>query len=374
MTRKLLLPFLFLLSLGALAQEVEGDSASSAQLINLTLGLEQVVTLPNNIPRDIELRGDYRKVTSATHDKSNNTIRFVPRAQGFATLTIHDQRGRMIYEYRIDVKKSNLDKIIKEVKALIGDIDGITIKVINNRVVVDGQVLLPKDLGRIANVLAQYDQSQVSSLVTLSPLAMRKIAEFIARDINNPEIEVKALNDKIILSGWANDKEEKAKAELIAKMYLPDVVVDPAEEKGVVRKRRPINDGVINLINVKAPPAEPQKKMVQIVVHFVELNKEYAKSFNFQFTPSLQDETQMRFSSGSSSGTTTELTGIVTNLLPKLNWAKSHGHGRVLESFTIMTEDGKPARIESNSSFPVQVTQPNGSTTINPINVPQSVQ
>ncbi len=109
---------------------------------------------------------------------------------------------------------------------------------------------LPKDLARIFNVVRQFGD-QASSLVTLSPLAQKKIAEFIARDINNPEIEVRAVNEKIILQGWANSEEESKRAEIIVKTYLPDIVIDAAEDGGPIKKRRPVNDGVINLIQIQ---------------------------------------------------------------------------------------------------------------------------
>lgn len=328
----------------------------SRKFINLTLGIEQDEKLPP-LPDSIEFKGDFRRIVTAAYAKDLNVIRFTPRGEGFATLTIHDKRnGKIVAEFRIDVKKSKLDKVVREMRALLGDIEGINIKIVNNRVVVDGQILLPKDLARIYNVVQQFGE-QASSLVTLSPLAQKKIAEFIARDINNPEIEVRAVNEKIILQGWANSDEEAKRAEIIAKTYLPDIVIEAAEEKGVIKKRRPANDGVINLIQIKEAPAKPPSKMIQLVVHYVELNKDYSKAFKFQFTPELGDNSQMTFQTGGDSpgGVLSSITGTVSNLLPKLNWAKQHGHARVLESTSLIVEDGKKGEIKqvTNQPYPV---------------------
>lgn len=328
----------------------------SRKFINLTLGIEQDEKLPP-LPDSIEFKGDFRRIVTAAYAKDLNIIRFTPKGEGFATLTIHDKRnGKIVAEFRIDVKKSKLDKVVREMRALLGDIEGINIKIVNNRVVVDGQILLPKDLARIYNVVQQFGE-QASSLVTLSPLAQKKIAEFIARDINNPEIEVRAVNEKIILQGWANSDEEAKRAEIIAKTYLPDIVIEAAEEKGVIKKRRPANDGVINLIQIKEAPAKPPSKMIQLVVHYVELNKDYSKAFKFQFTPELGDNSQMTFQTGGDSpgGVISSITGTVSNLLPKLNWAKQHGHARVLESTSLIVEDGKKGEIKqvTNQPYPV---------------------
>jgi pilus assembly protein CpaC len=330
------------------------------RFINLTLGIEHDEKLPP-IPDNVEFKGDFRKIVSASYAKELNVLRFNPRAEGFATLTIHDKKtGKIVGEYRIDIKKSKLDKVIREMRALLGDIEGINIKVVNNRVVVDGQILLPKDLARIYNVVQQFGE-QASSLVTLSPLAQKKIAEFIARDINNPEIEVQAVNEKIILKGFAANEDESKRAEIIAKTYLPDIVIDAAEEKGVVKKRKPANDGVINLIQIKEAAPKPPSKMVQLVVHYVELSKDYDKSFKFQFTPELNDGSQLQFQTGTSAGSVvTSLTGIVSNLLPKLNWAKSHGHARILESTSLIVEDGKKGEIKQITNQPYSVIGKDG--------------
>ncbi len=345
-----------------LNQDESNLSYRSKRFLNLTLGVESDERLPR-LPENIEFKGDFRRIVTASYAKDLNVLRLNPKAEGFATLAIHDKRnGKLIAEYRIDVKKSKLDKVVREIRALLGDIEGINIKIVNNRVIVDGQILLPKDLSRIYNVVQQFGD-QASSLVTLSPIAQKKIAEFIARDINNPEIEVRAVNDKIILQGQANSEEESKRAEIIAKTYLPDIVIEAAEEKGVIKKRKPANDGVINLIEIKkaAPPAPA--KMIQLVVHYVELNKDYSKAFKFQFTPELSDNSQLEVSSGNSStagGVVSSLTAVISNLLPKLNWAKDHGHARILESTSLIVEDGKKGEIKQITNQPYQVIGKDG--------------
>ena len=78
---------------------------------------------------------------------------------------------------------------------------------------------------RIHSVVKQYG-NLATTLVVLSPIATNKIAQIIEKKIGNPEIRVNAVNGKFILEGFANSKEEKDKAEIVAKMYVPDVVVD----------------------------------------------------------------------------------------------------------------------------------------------------
>lgn len=343
----------------AFAQEEESTPVKSRprRFVTLTIGLEHDEKLPP-VPEAISFKGDFRKITAASFNKEENILRFVPKAEGIATLTVHDSKGRVVAEYHIDVKKSKLDAVVREMQSLLGDIEGITIKIVNNKVVVDGQILLPRDMNRIYNVVSQFGD-QASSLVSLSPLAQKKIAEFIARDINNPEVEVRAINDKFVLSGWASSPDEKNRAEVIAKTYVPAVILEKSEMDGVVKRVKPANDGVINLINVKEQAAAPPPKIIQIVVHYVELQKDYSKGFRFQFTPSLKDESGMAFSTGSNAagGFVSSITGTINNLLPRLNWAKQHGHARVLESTTIIVKDGGKGMLNSMQKIPYLTAQ-----------------
>ena len=132
--------------------------------------------------------------------------------------------------------------------------------------------------------------------MVLSPIATNKIAQFIERKIANPEIRVNAVNGKFILEGFANSREEKDKAEIVAKMYVPDVVVDEAVADKKVLERKV--DVVINLIAVRPPPEGEPSKIVQMVVHYVELEKDYSKSFRFQWMPDIDDGSGVHFTTG----------------------------------------------------------------------------
>src|SRR5690606_31853694 len=107
----------------------------------------------------------------------------------------------------------------------------------------------------------------------------------IEKDIQNPEVRVRALNDKIILEGVVGSDEERTRAEIIAKAYIQPLYVEPAVRDQVLRQGRPANDGIINLLQVRMPAPPPPAKIIQLVVHYVELKKDYQRGFNFQFTP-----------------------------------------------------------------------------------------
>lgn len=330
-------------------------SAGKTKYLTLYIGIEHQEKLAY-WPDGGDPRGDYKKVTDIRPDKTNGVIVFTPKKEGIATLTVHSQSGQVIYTFNIDVKRSNLTKVAREMRELLGNVEGISIKIINNRVVVDGQVLLPRDFNRIHSVVKQYD-GQASTIVTLSPNAQRKIAQMIENDIRNPEITVRALNEKFILEGVANSTEERNRAIQIAEMYVPDIIVEEAVQDNKVQKIRR-NQFVVDLLTIK-PQAPPEPgKIIQLVIHFVELNKSYSKGFRFQWMPNLSDESGVTFGNQSNTtnqGIVTSITGTVNNLLPKLNWAKKHGHARVLQSSTLLIQDGKEGILSSTTKIPYSI-------------------
>lgn len=358
-----------LLAQSGFAQEIEEEQKAPIRprkFIGLTLGLEFDEKLPP-VPKPFKSGGDCKKlgISDVLYSEEANSLRFTPKREGLCTFTLKEMKSeKIVAEYRVEVRKSKLDAVVREMQSLLGDIEGINIKIVNNKVIVDGQILLPRDMNRIYNVVSQFGD-QASSLVTLSPLAQKKIAEFISRDLNNPEIEVRAVNDKFILQGVANSEEEKARAEIIAKTYVPALIVEKSEIDGVVKRPKPANDGVINLITVKQAAPPPPGKIIQLVVHYVELKKDYANSFRFQFTPEIGDSSAVTIQSGDNNagGIGTQIMATISNLIPKLNWAKNHGHARVLESTTMIVQDGKTGTINAYSDIPYQIATDKGQST-----------
>jgi len=334
-------------------QEIEDSRRNKykRRFIKLTTSVLHDEEVPIELPKAVTFKGNYKEFASVVYLKKINSLRFTPLKEGQGILTITDIKGRILIEYRFDVVKNKLDHVYREVQSMLSDIDGIQIKILNNKVVIDGHVLIPKEMGRIYNVASQYGD-QVISLVSVAPNSLKKIAELISREINNPEIEVKAINNAIVLQGFVNSEDESKKAEIIAKIYLPGSAPDKAEQDQAYKKLTLANQGVINLLVVRPPSAtaqpQPPPKMIQIVIHFVELAKDYNKGFLFSFMPTLGDESNVQFSSGSGQqGSSTTIAGTISNLLPRLNWGKSHGYARVLQSSSLIVQDTKTGTINS---------------------------
>ncbi len=325
----------------------------------LTVGIIQDEVVPF-IPKGSRFEGDFKKVVDPKLMKGREKIRFFPKETGVGALTVVDKDGKKIADFHIDVRKSDLQRIMREIQQLLSDIEGITIKVVNGRVVVDGQILLSKDMNRIHSVIKQYGD-MASSLVTLSPIAQKKIARLIEQDIGNPEVHVRAVNGKFILEGVVNSEADKKRARTIATTYVPDYIVEQAEADKVILRTQV--SPIVDLIQIRPSAAPEPEKIIQVVVHYVELQKDYNKGFRFQWTPDLKDGTEVKFQSSNQSeagGLLTTLTGTINNLLPKLNWAKQHGHARVLQSSSLIVQNNQKGDLKSVVRVPYQIVNEHG--------------
>ncbi len=294
--------------------------------------------------------------------KGTDLFRILPTKDGNGIITVHNKKTGQIYlEIRLDIRQQGVEKNLREIQALLGDIEGVEYKIVNSKILLDGYVLLPKDLIRIGNVLKQFGPDVAKSLVSLSPIARKKIVEYISRDVNNPEVTVTAVGDFIKLEGTVNSEAEKQKVADIVNLYLPDIVTEKVEglDNVDIKGRRFAGNGeslIINLIVVRKQDEVviPPPKMIQVVLHFVEFSDRYLKSFQFKFSPSLSTISNSANGAAAASApgrtpsTFSETVNLIDNLLPKINWARNHGFLRVLDTASVLTQDKSPASINRN--------------------------
>ena len=165
--------FLFLMVLSFSAQ-----AKTMVKNVDLTVGIFRDIKVPK-APVNISTDGTFKKCGKVRYNDRGKVLRIHPKKEGFCTLIIKSAAtDKPIYSFTLDVKKTDLKKVAREIKSLIKDIDGVKIRIANNTVIVDGQVLLPKEVGRIHTVVRQYPD-HARSLVTLSPIAQQKLLSLL---------------------------------------------------------------------------------------------------------------------------------------------------------------------------------------------------
>ncbi|MBI4041490.1 MAG: pilus assembly protein N-terminal domain-containing protein [Deltaproteobacteria bacterium] len=301
--------------------------------------------------------------------REQKQITLVPKKNGNTSVTIQDLEKRNRVVITITVIVSDRAKVAAELRDLLKDVEGVKIKIIGKKVLIDGEILLPAHLNRIITVANQYSKEELGVIATLSPVAQKIIADKMQEDIHkmgHKEVRVRAVNQKFLVEGTVErgpDGDENRNAVLAietAKTYVPDIFVTQAEKEGVIEKPSGGPPVVVNLLVVKAKPAAQPEKLVRITTHYVELSKNYAKNFAFNWSPGIQDESTIELKKGNLA---TTVTATVSSLIPKLNKAKTHGHARVLESSTLVVQNNSTGKLENATQIPITVFSTSGGAT-----------
>lgn len=305
--------------------------------------------------------------------KGTDYFRITPKKAGNGITTLKDTKTKQILvEIRFDIRDDSIEKTLREVQAMLVDIEGIEFKLVNGMIYIDGYVLIPHDLIRIAQVVSTF-KDRVLSLAVLSPIARKKIADFISNDINNPEVKVTAVGEFFKLEGQVNSQAEKDRVKQIVALYIPDMVIDQAPNDGLIKvvgRKNPtdVSTLIIDLITIKRDDekVEPPPKMIQIVAHFVKFGDNYKKSFSFRFSPFFSAQ---GVAGAPSTSTVTDTINLLNNLLPKLNWDKTHGFAKILDTASILIQD----KVTGNISRKVEVPGPTIPGTANSPAVPTTL-
>ncbi|MDE0092017.1 MAG: hypothetical protein OXN83_01880 [Oligoflexia bacterium] len=336
--------------------------------IYMYVGLPMSYKLPDEFSsQKLRLAGNYKKNSKAIYRKDRNDIFFTPTRIGSSIMLIKNDKNEILKRLSLSIQKDNLHKIAAELRDLLIAVDGIEIKIYNKKVIIDGQVMLPSEMDRINKIVADYDPRLVKSFVTYSPIAQKKIAELIENEISSPELTVRYAYNRFLLEGCVNSLDEKARAINIAELYTQFEVTSVG--KGAKRRQnvKLIKDDIkIPCESAKKKQEENKKneieKLIQIVVHFVEMSKSFNKGFLFQWTPAIGDQgTQVTGSLGNDpripQGITAVLTATVSNFFPKLNWAKSFNFARVLHNSSILVENQQTGTISTSTQVPQQTNE-----------------
>jgi pilus assembly protein CpaC len=354
----------------SIVEKIEDDSEVDG--VHVVKGKARGLTLPIGVSRTLEFPFeigpiyvtepglfDFRRVKDGGKD---NKLLLLPKSSGITDMTIHDVNGSPKITYTVRVTREDMGMLMSQLEDLLGDIEGLKIRSVGGNIILDGEILLPKDMLRIIRVtdaLKDRDPKKkevpIKNLVTISKMTMNILAERIEREIGSPEITARVVNNNLFLEGTAESEFEADRALEIAKTYIPEVLVQ--KSKGDSVEVKPKNAGgeggvptIIDMMRVRPRQAAPPAQDIKITMNYVELNNEYERFFDFQWKPLASDTGSVKYDS-SLGELSANLVATVTSLLPKLNQARSHGHARILKSQTIIVRDRSDAPASVNSSI-----------------------
>jgi len=306
-----------------------------------------------------------------------------PKNPGVTNVTLRDADGNIRTIFVIRIAKHNLLRIASELRDLLRDIEGLEIRIVGPRVVLDGELLVPSDYGRLMAVLLAKQPpdgnkedyvSNVLNLVSISPLAMQVVAKRIQDEITSfaPNVSLRVVNGTLFVEGHIDSINNATKVLTIANYYLPDPrpldILSRSDPEGAQRVQDNTKGGpkelIKNFMMIDPSPTKKLDKLIRVTVHLVELAKDINKVFAFKWQPGLQSTVQINFGTADATGTQqasgTSFAGTIFSLVPRLNSAQQAGYARILKTATMIGKDKVPMYVLEKTALLIPTTAANG--------------
>jgi pilus assembly protein CpaC len=187
-------------------------AAQEGSTISLGVGTQKVVTIPGiqRIAVGDPSIADVRNI-------GNNQILIIGQGEGKTTLIVWKTSGQRV-SYLVSVRKQDPNEVIAEIKRLLGEIEGVTVRMVGDRVYLDGQAYTAQDAERIEQITGLYPN--VKSFVKVAPNAKKLVAQnlnaaFQKAGLRN--VNANVVGATIFLEGSVESQQDLQKAELITK-------------------------------------------------------------------------------------------------------------------------------------------------------------
>ena len=300
-----------------------------------------------------------------------------PIGPGETNVTVRDKSGKVKIIFDVIVANQNLVRYLERLKDKLREVEGITINIEDQKVVIRGDVLSPNDYGIIVNEIGDksYGDAVINKAI-MSNVTLNALAKKIESDVQlfAPTVRAKVLNGKIILDGSVDSEAMKARALRRAEWYLPMIKIsDPVAGAPNAEKTDKPLQIIQSDIQVTPPQPKRETKLVRLSVYFVELSKDFLKNFGFKWQPGFTADPSISIGSTSAGATGTNaaggftFSGTLSSLFPSLSSAPSSAsYGRILKSETVVVKSGEPSRVRDQQQIPTQTVGQNGATGAGP--------
>ncbi len=141
----------------------------------------------------------------------------VGQGEGSTTLLIWKSNGARL-SYLIRVRKEDPNKVIEEIKKLLGDREGISIRMVGDRIYLDGYAYTTEDHDRVEQIVNLYPNTK--SFVKVAPNAKKLVANNLNAALQRAglkNVQANVVGTTIFLEGSVESQQDLQKAELITK-------------------------------------------------------------------------------------------------------------------------------------------------------------
>ncbi len=307
---------------------IVGNSAAAQEgsTISLGVGTQKVVTIPG-ITR-IAL-GDPSIAEVKTI--GNNQVLIIGQNEGKTTLLIWKSSGQRI-SYLIAVRRQDPNEVISEIRKLLGEIEGVSVRMVGDRIYLDGQAYTTQDADRIEQVVSLYPN--VKSFVKIAPNAKKLVAQnlnaaFQKAGLRN--VQANVVGATIFLEGSVESQQDLQKAELITKA---------------------IGEKVENLLVVGI------KRMILSEVQFVEIRRNSRDRYGIRYPTDITGNagataTFIQDLYPSTFGTGNANMGMAASSEFSVGFQANDGYGRLLAQPKLVCASGEKAEFLAGGQVPI---------------------
>lgn len=291
--------------------------SDAAEIISLQMGQQRILEVEDLTRVAIA----DPKIADVRLLSGGRELLIIGLSEGITGLTTWDGRDRRTV-MTIVVGKG-IEDLADEIRGLLANVAGVEVKVVGDKVVLDGRVLTRSDRERVNIIAAAY--RQVLNLVTISAKAHNELLEeLLEESIGMPGVEATVVEDRVVLRGTVFNEDDVEKAERIASAHFPEV---------------------INILRV-------EEAMVEINLHFARIDMSKGRDVGVHLLNNLALSAEMIGGRGISPKTTYAL---ALDALSSLNYLVSRGAAEILAKPHLTTKSGQKAQFHSGGELGFRV-------------------
>lgn len=251
-------------------------------------------------------------------------------AEGKTTLIVW--RGQRRMNYWIVVQKQDPAEVMAEIRKMLGDMEGVTVRESGDRIYLDGQAYTAQDSERVDQIVSMFPS--VKSLVKTAPNAKKMVAQNLNGSFQRAglkNVQATVVGNTIFLEGSVESTQDMQKAEVITKA---------------------MGEKVENLLIIGL------KKMILSEVQFVEIRRSSNDRYGIKYPTDI-------------TGTATASVLATRELFPGVAFAASSqgavvgtsqfaigfqandGYGRLLAQPTLVCASGEKAEFLAGGEVPI---------------------
>lgn len=269
-------------------------------------------------------------------------VLIVGKTEGRTTLLLWKSNGSRL-NFMVNVRKKDPNEVIEEIKRLLGDREGITVRMVGDRIYLDGYAYTTDDKERVDEIVQIYG-GNVQSFVKYAPNAKKLVANNLNAALQRAglkNVQATVVGTQIFLEGSAESEEDVDKALKITKAIGEQDV----ENLVVV--------GIARMILTEVQFVEIRRTNTDVIgINWpLDITGTLSGSLNLtkQFKPSMPAQGTVTMSGSGETGFA-------------FQFQFSDGYGRMLAQPKLVCASGKTAKFNSGGEFPVQIVSANAAS------------